>query len=286
MPYVDLADFRAHCEEYGDSSSTTCLLFVHGYTESARVWHETVRRLPPRYRMVLADLRGAGSSGQPSGGYTIEQYARDIDDLASALQLPPFVYIGHSMGGLTGLYYAIHYGSRLRGLVTVDPAPADGLPPFPEEFLAQMRAERMNRELRRERLRTMALVRPISTLLVDMLIDDSWRVSDGHYNDSLRSMQEIRIGDDLARIDVPALMVAGDRDITVPVETMLATWRRIPNCRLQVFQNVGHTPPLEVPEDLAKVLAEFVDGIGAPAPASLDSGSTADRVRAGDARPG
>ena len=80
------------------------VLMHHGYTGSHDVWLDEIGpRLADRYRCIVMDARGAGDSAHPEGGYTIEQYARDVVGLADALGLDRFSYVGHSMGGGIGM---------------------------------------------------------------------------------------------------------------------------------------------------------------------------------------
>jgi pimeloyl-ACP methyl ester carboxylesterase len=75
----------------------------------------------------------------------------------------------------------------------------------------------------------------------------------------MRSILSNTLGERLGGISTPALLIGGDRDAIVPLQSMLATQRRIPGCGLHVFHRVGHSPQLEVPEDFMGVLTDFLE---------------------------
>ncbi|MGI8552251.1 MAG: alpha/beta fold hydrolase [Dehalococcoidia bacterium] len=104
MPYVQAGEVRLHYIEYG--SGPEPLVFIHGFTSSTNAWSETLPQLPERYHAYALDLRGAGESDKPEGGYGPQIYAEEIHLAKRALGLDTFTYIGHSMGGVTGMAFA------------------------------------------------------------------------------------------------------------------------------------------------------------------------------------
>ena len=260
MPSIQAGDVRLHYEERGRGPNL--LLFVHGYTACWRWWEVTLERLDPaRYHCYALDLRGAGDSDKPASGYTIEQYAEDVFQFCRALRLRKLVLVGHSMGGLISMQLALSHPELLRGLVLVDPAPADPMELSPEQ---QQQVETVTTQLTTNRDVALAwyqLVfhRPLAQHHFETLLEAGMSVSAAHARDSMRSILANTVGERLGGIKTPALLIGGDKDAIVPLETMLATQRRIPGCGLHVFHRVGHSPQLEVPERFTGVLTDFVE---------------------------
>lgn len=267
MATAQVNGFRMHYQESGGGPEA--IIFVHGYTGCWLWWDETMRRLPPRYHAFAPDLRGAGDSDQPEDGYTAEQYAQDVFAFSQAVGLQRFVYVGHSMGGAIGYQLALTHQARLKALVLVNPAPADGLvarPGMTEEETALLRETflatfKTDREAAVRFYREAALHRPIAQPLLEAISDKGMGISEGHLRQSLQWLLDLRLGQRLQEITVPTLMVGSDRDALVPLETMLEAWRRLPNCGLHIFQRVGHSPQLEVPEEFTQVLVDFIDNL-------------------------
>ena len=259
MPSVQAGELRMYYVEEGAGPLT--LLLVHGYTACSAWWEPTMAGLRDRYRLLAVDLRGAGQTEQPPGGYTLRQYAEDLFAFTRALGLRDFVYVGHSMGGLIGLQFALEHGSTLRGLVLVDPASADGMEagqtPDPEQTAAFLSQFKTNRTVADGFLRA-SFFRPVEPVYYARLLDNALHVSDGHLRDSLAAMTSARLGERLGEIRVPTLLVMGDRDALVRPAAMLRTYQRIPGCGLHAFHRTGHSPQIEVPEAFNAVLHEFV----------------------------
>lgn len=103
----------------------TCLL-LHGFAMPAVLWLPTILPLTRQFRFVLPNLRGFGASHtvpMPQAD-VLDQYADDLADLISELQLDDFALAGLSMGACTSLSYLGKYGdSKLRSYLNIDQAP-------------------------------------------------------------------------------------------------------------------------------------------------------------------
>lgn len=267
MPSVQAGDVRLNYEERGRGPNL--LLLVHGYTACWQWWSLVLERLDPaRYHVYAPDLRGAGGSDRSPSGYNIEQYAEDVFQFCRALDLKDFVYVGHSMGGLTGIQFALSHKELLRGLVLVDPAPPDRaeLSPDQQQALDAVTSQFTTNRGVAVMWYQLAILRPIDQRLNETLLDLGMSVSPAHALDSMASILATDLSARLGEISTPALLMGGDKDAIVPLQSMLATQNRIPNCGLQVFHRVGHSAPLEVPEAFTTVLTDFVEN-ELPAPA-------------------
>jgi 3-oxoadipate enol-lactonase len=242
---------------YEDGGDGEPIIIHHGYTGSHDSWVEVAPRLRQQYRTILMDGRGAGDSGHPESGYTIEQYADDVVGMADHLGLDHFTYVGHSMGGVIGMELGIRYGDRLDKLVLVAPAPADGVqsPPEMHERSARLRRQGARETMIRERMATTARVR--DPRHIEAAVDRALSVSDAHFEDSWKALVEFNKGDQLATILTPTLVIAGAADGLLAAN--LKDFQRLPNATLHVFSRVSHGLPREVPEEMAEVIADFME---------------------------
>lgn len=260
VPYVQAGDVRLHYVEHG--SGPEPLVFIHGYTSSTNNWIETLPRLPDRYRAYAFDLRGAGESDGPASGYGPAIYAEDIHLATKALGLDTFTCIGHSMGGLTGMQFAVSHPERLRKLVLVAPAPSGGLASDPE-LRVQMKAMRGDRDAMRAFWENGVTVRPLGEDFLRMAVDDDLKWPEAAWEEAWQAMVNIRLSEAITRIETPTLMVAGDRDFLRTFN--LEDAARIPNCALQVFYRAGHLVPFDVPDAFVALLDDFIQHGVAPA---------------------
>ncbi|HWX02932.1 3-oxoadipate enol-lactonase [Collimonas sp.] len=86
------------------------------------MWNGQMEALRQRYRVLRYDTRGHGRSVVSAPPYTLPMLGQDVLNLLDALKIDKFHFCGISMGGLTGLWLAIHAGARLQKLVVADSA--------------------------------------------------------------------------------------------------------------------------------------------------------------------
>ena len=103
------------------SDPARAVFLVHGITANSQYWTTVGPELAQRGWFAIAlDLRGRGRSEKPAHGYGLPFHADDVLALADAFGLATFQYVGHSLGGLIGLYLAAVYPQRVAKLVLVD----------------------------------------------------------------------------------------------------------------------------------------------------------------------
>ena len=118
MPYLTLPGTQFYYEEAGQGRPP--LVFVHGVASAHDDWQAQVAVFRPRHRVVVCDLRGHGASTGDAAQCDIETYGADVASLLHALDLPPAVLVGHSMGVRVALQAYVETPERVAGLVLVD----------------------------------------------------------------------------------------------------------------------------------------------------------------------
>ena len=137
MPIFTHGDVRLHYTDAG--AGDPALLFIHGWSSSARHWAPQARHFRRRHRVLRIDLRGHGRSPAPDlpvSGYSIPRHAEDLAALLAELGLAGVVAVGHSSGGWVALELAARFPDLVRAVVVVDsgfdpPVPAEELEGHP-----------------------------------------------------------------------------------------------------------------------------------------------------------
>lgn len=93
------------------------IVLVAGLGDDHASWEPVLPYLTPEYRCVTFDNRGIGLSPITPGPYSVAGLAADVHALHQALQLPPCVAIGSSMGGAICQEWALSYPGDVSGLV-------------------------------------------------------------------------------------------------------------------------------------------------------------------------
>ncbi len=95
------------------------VILLHGFAEDGNVWNYQVEKLKKKFRIIIPDLPGSGSSERLTGKVSLLHYADAIKAIVDAeikKDTVGFTVIGHSMGGYIALAFAEKYPDRLNGL--------------------------------------------------------------------------------------------------------------------------------------------------------------------------
>lgn len=265
MPYAQLSRVRMHYYERG--SGPEHVVFVHGFQASGRIWQLVQEALPAdRYHSIAPDNRGAGETDAPpdEADFGVGPFAADLYELVTQRGLRDFTLVGHSLGGATGAQFAVDHPELLKGLVLLDPADPDGRDAPPDD-VERIIAERMAR--RREQLARGgggdgidARAAGVPGDFLRLLTADINAAPERRLRGSLRSMFRLRLGEAVGRLPLPVLLAGGDADQLIPIGQMVATWAKCPpGTGLHVWHGVGHSPNVDIPDQLAALLRRFID---------------------------
>lgn len=85
----------------------TPVIFLHGVTDSWQSFKGVFANLPVDIAAYAISQRGHGNSSRPAVGYLYQDFARDLQSFMEALDLPPAVVVGHSMGAMVARQFAM-----------------------------------------------------------------------------------------------------------------------------------------------------------------------------------
>jgi pimeloyl-ACP methyl ester carboxylesterase len=263
------------------------LVFIHGLGSSGYIeWRYNLEEFAGRHRVFAPDLPGFGRSGKPATArYGIAYFARAIDRYMEARRLREVVLVGTSMGGRVAIEIALKYRHRLAKLVLVDPL---GLgrpalqPYYPVMLLPRMGETLIHGVKHAFRLAPAGLLRRFSGRYVGARGDLARTMSDEYlgqmremyassgypeaYIRTIRSLVspraffsgQVDVTARLGEVDMPILLIWGSRDPLFPVAQAGRAHARLPNSRLVVIEDAGHTPQAERPDEFNRALAAFV----------------------------
>ncbi|HXN48531.1 MAG TPA: alpha/beta hydrolase [Bryobacteraceae bacterium] len=263
---------------YEDHGSGKPVVLIHGYPLSGASWErQTAALLAEGHRVITYDRRGFGKSSQPTTGYDYDTFAEDLHQLVTELELRDFTLAGFSMGGGEVARYLGKYGSNgVSKAVFIS-----GVPPFllktpdnPEgvdgsvfegiekaivadryAFFSEFFKNFYNTDL--------LLGRRVS----EQTVQASWNVAAGASATACLACVATWYEDfrqDLARIDVPTLVIQGDADRILPISASgLRTARLIKGARLLVVKDGPHCITWTHAEEVNRELVAFLrEGMG------------------------
>jgi len=287
---------------YKDWGTGQPVVFSHGWPLNADAWDEQLFFFASNgFRAIAHDRRGHGRSTQTWSGNDMDTYADDLAALVSTLGLTNAIHIGHSTGGGEVARYIGRHGTKnVAKAVLVDAVPPllvktpknpDGLP---IELFDQMRgalAADRSQFWQDLSVQFYGANRPGAKVSKGVL-DNFWHLSmqAGYVAayECVKAFSETDFTEDLAKFDVPTLVIHGDDDQIVPINVGgLKSSKMIKGATLDVFKGAPHglmsTHREKFHADLlafAKQDAKAMPGKrgGGEAPGSIAaSGSTSER---------
>ncbi|NUU08183.1 alpha/beta hydrolase [Leifsonia sp. C5G2] len=234
------------------------LVFLHYWGGSARTW-DVVLGLLPLHEAVSIDFRGWGRSRGLPGPFGLEQLAEDTLAIIDEAGIDDYVLVGHSMGGKVAQLIAATRPAGLRGIVLVGSGPAVPAAEITPEYQEQLSHAYDTEESAAGARDHVLTSTPLSERLAAQVLEDSRASADDARTEwPLRGIAE-DVSDRTRMIDVPSLVVAGERDRVEPaavLERNLMPY--LAAADFVVLPGTGHLIPLEAPEALAAAIAAFV----------------------------
>lgn len=277
---------RLHIETFGPAEGPT-LVLTHGWGLNATAWWYSRRALGERYRVVTWDLPGLGRSKAPSHGrLDIDGFAADLGAVVESLGRGPVLLVGHSIGGMATQTFwraaSPELRARVAGLVLIDTTHQD---PIQTMWLSPLW-----RALRKPLIEPMChltiLLWPFAWLsawqgylsgssqLVMRLTGFGRAATRGQVDFSARlaakgapaiqakgnlAMFRWRATEVLQSIDVPVLVIVGDKDIVTLPRASTEIQAALPDARLVRIEGAGHNGFMERSEAYNAQISAFAD---------------------------
>jgi non-heme chloroperoxidase len=235
MPYVTVGQENSVPIDlyYEDHGSGSPVVLIHGFPLSGRAWERQERALLANgNRVITYDRRGFGKSSQPTTGYDYDTFAADLDKLVTTLDLRDFYLAGHSMGGGEVARYLGTYGSdRVRKATIVS-----GIPPFllktadnPQGVDKEV-FDQIQEGLIADRLAFLTgwnqnfynLDENLGTRISEEAVRDAWNTASAASPAGTIACVPTWGTDfraDLAKIDIPVLVLHGNSDRVLPIDS-------------------------------------------------------------------
>jgi pimeloyl-ACP methyl ester carboxylesterase len=254
MPYLPAEGLKIHYMKKGKGRET--ILLLHGNVSSTEYWNRFLKMIPARYQAVALDQRGCGKTEHPSSGYSIPQFAEDLNLFTDRLGLSPFHLVGHSMGGQVSMLFTLKHPEKVRTLTLLDSVPADGLF-LNDEVRAYFTQVATDPKVLRQ---AMDMVMPYGQgpSFTERAMEIALACAPQTMKESLESMNQTRFLSDLAQIAAPTLILHGKDDAVIPLEQMVPTMKAIVHAQVVIFTHCGHSPQVERPKEFAEAFLGFL----------------------------
>jgi non-heme chloroperoxidase len=274
VPKIKLVRDRSDVELYFEDHGTgQPVVLIHGFPLSGRSWEKQEAALiEAGYRVIAYDRRGFGASGKPYEGYDFDTLAGDLDNLITDLDLTDVVLVGFSMGGGEVARYLGTYGSGrvAKAAFLSSITPALGKSDDNPEGVDKGVFEGIKDGIRADRYAFLDefygnfynLDKLRGIRVSDALVRWSWNVAAGASPKGTLDVVDSWLTDfrgDLAKIDVPVLVLHGTEDRILPIEvTGARTHAALPDATYVVVEGAPHGLLATHPDEVNKALLEFL----------------------------
>jgi len=258
-------------------ADTAPIVMLHGLVSESTCYKRLLHRLPLDRRVIAIDLPGSGYSERPRPGHepscvTFAEMSELVLGVIKALGLDRPILIGHSHGGAISLTLATRHPEQLRGLVLLCPAhPYSGVERKIVRFYLSAVGHAFAHMLPRlpdwlmlfvfrhmpgsRRTLEMTDIAPyLHTLRTPGTVDHILQMV-ARWNED---MHQLGTRLDLSPIELPTLMVWGERDVVVPAWSARRLAARLSDGELVSLHGVGHLPNDESPNKAAAVIHDWL----------------------------
>ncbi len=277
MPFITVGQENSTDIElyYEDHGSGQPVVLIHGYPLDGHSWEkQTAALLAAGYRVITYDRRGFGQSSQPTTGYDYDTFAADLNTVMETLDLRDAVLVGFSMGtGEVGRYLGTYGSERVAKaafLASLEPylLKTDDNPTGVDGSVF----EGIEKAVTADRYAYFTgfyedfynLDENLGTRISEEALRNSWNVAAG--SSAYASIAAVATWTtdfraDVAKIDVPALILHGTADRILPIEATGEPFRRaLPQAEYVVVEGAPHgllwTHAQEVTDALLAFLAK------------------------------
>ncbi|MES5955163.1 alpha/beta fold hydrolase [Bacillus fungorum] len=136
--YVQVDDFKMYSKVFQGKQLQPVIIMEAGYGDYSKAWGHIAEGLTEFGTVITYDRAGLGKSGKSSKRRISSEMVKDLRSCLKQLQLkPPYIFVGHSFGGINARLFATFYPEDMLGIVLVDSTPEN----YKEDFLPIMSPE-------------------------------------------------------------------------------------------------------------------------------------------------
>ncbi len=270
---------HGHQRAYRMAGAGPALLLLHGLGRDSSTWLPVLPYLSRRFTVIAPDLLGHGASAKPRGDYSLGGYANGMRDLLTLLGIDKATVVGHSFGGGIAMQYAYQFPERTERLALIAPG---GMGPEVSAFIRALTLPGVSvmlsvaglrpfrpvvagtlTTLSRSRLPHTRDLAEVAEIYRRMLCDPKGRFAVRHVTSAVLDWRgQIVTMTDRAYLTrlMPMCVVWGQADAVIPVSHAYSAQAYAPGAEVHVVPRAGHFPHKEQPEQVARILIDFVDG--------------------------
>jgi pimeloyl-ACP methyl ester carboxylesterase len=246
---------------YKISGEGPCVVFLHGFMESLKIWKKFEEIFAQRFRVLLIDLPGHGKSSNFSETHTMEFMAECVDAVLVFENIDKALFVGHSMGGYVALCMAELYPNKISGLCLFSSTVFEDSPERLEERQRAIKAAEAHK------------MKFITSVIPNLFYDRSGRKSGKRIYKLVKiaaqqskegitaairgMMQRKNKAEVLKKAKFPVMLMGGHDDFLIPVERIEEMAKMTRHVRVLILERCGHVGFYEAKKESIEALFAF-----------------------------
>jgi len=274
QPRESRFEYRGISIHYEDQGQGQPLILLHGYGASTYSWRHVLPYFSKSYRVIAIDLKGFGLSDKPTDSdYSVLEQSRMVYEFIKVHRLENVVLAGNSLGGavslLTFLMQSDQGAHHISKLILIDTASYNQDLPAYISILRVPIINELSLFLTSSNFKSRMILRKAffdhSKITEEMVTTyGSYLSLPGASQALIKTAKQMlpsnleEISERYKSIDVPVLLIWGEKDKIVPLEVGRNLAGNIPNSKLVVVPNCGHVPQEECPSQAIEAMESFL----------------------------
>ena len=245
---------------HGDTHKPA-LVLSNSLATDRDMWQLVLPQLTKDYLVVVYDTRGHGLSKCEPKNIHLKDLADDVIAILDSAKIQKAFFAGISLGGMTGLTLALHYGDRLQGLMACNcrgRIDAAGIEAWNQRIEVARQGGGMHALAEPSIARWFAqdyiAANPDQMKIMSAIV--SKNSVDG-FETCIRAIQNVNMMDDLHKIQIPVLFVAGAQDVGAPPSELQLMADQIKGSQVEILDPCGHISSMQRPEEFVKLVQGF-----------------------------
>lgn len=263
--FIEMDGLNVHYRKTGQGHP---FVLIHGFGANLWNWEEWTDLLNDNYQVISLDLPGFGLTGPTSKrDYSTATQVTFLNNFLEKIGVDTFYLAGNSMGGNISWNYTLQYPEKVKKLILLNssgyPKEGDGIigfkliqTPIVKDLVVKITPKSL-----------------VLKTLKDAHEDDKFATESllQFYHDIMRRtgnrqalvdrMSEKYIDNSslIPNISTPTLIIWGEKDLVIPVGMAHKFQEDLPNSELIVYENIGHLPMVEIPEQTVEDVMAFIN---------------------------
>ncbi|HOW12806.1 MAG TPA: alpha/beta hydrolase [Candidatus Pacearchaeota archaeon] len=225
-------------------------LVLHGWGSKSDRWEKFGNILSNYgFKVIIPDLPGFGKSEKMKQAWSLDDYCFFVEDFANFLNIERFYLLGHSFGGSIAIKYSLKFSQRVEKLFLFAPSC------IREKNLKKNFLKNISKIF--NKFSFLPFYNFFKKIFYKFIVRKSdYLLSEGVLKETYLKIINEDLSNSLSLINIPTIIIWGDKDDIVPLENGKIINQKIKNSKLVIIKNGDHNLEQTIPDILSQKILE------------------------------